>query len=308
MEVAQELATPLGAHGKSSEMVIVTGYSGAGKSTVLRSLEDLGYFCVDNLPIELLPHFFQLLDRFHANGQRVALGIDVRGGTNIELLVDTILKAKQSGLPLSIFFLSTSSAVLLKRYQTTRRKHPLGAHAPLGELIDQEKKLLKPLNAIADIVVETDQCNPHQLRSIVRSYFVRAEEPVLVVHAISFGFKYGVPSQCNFVYDVRSLPNPYFIEHLRPLDGTSQELRSYFLELSEVKEYWEKMVSFIDYSIARAYKEGRFFITIAIGCTGGRHRSVAFIHELSSRSLENVMFIAKHRDINRESLTQEKGD
>ncbi|HEX2978175.1 MAG TPA: RNase adapter RapZ [Candidatus Babeliales bacterium] len=308
MEVAHQSATPLVVNQRSTEMVIVTGYSGAGKSTVLRSLEDIGYFCVDNLPIDLLPHFFQLLDRFQVNGQRVALGVDVRSGTNIELLVDNLLQAKQNGLPLTVFFLSTSSSILLKRYQTTRRKHPLGANAPMSDLIDQEKKLLKPLNAIADVVVETDQCTPHQLRSIVRSYFVRADAPVLVVHAISFGFKYGVPAQCNFVYDVRSLPNPYFIDQLRPLDGTSAELRAYFFEQPEVKEYWHRMIDFIDYSIARAYKEGRFFITVAIGCTGGRHRSVAFIHELSQRTLENVMFVVKHRDINREPMIQEKGE
>jgi len=283
------------------EVVIITGVSGAGKSTVLRSLEDLGFFCVDNLPIDLLPHFFQKQQRQNVY-QRVALGIDIRGGLQIDQLVEKITHAKQLGVSLTVFFLATSSQVLIKRYQETRRKHPLGNDAPIDQLIIKEKNLLQPLNAIADVVVETDQCTPHQLRSIVRSYFQKEKEPVLMVHLISFGFKYGVPTQCNFVYDIRSLPNPYFIEHLKPLDGTDESLRQYLFELPEVQEYWNKLVDFVDYSIDRAYQEGRYFMTIAIGCTGGRHRSVAFVHELSKRTKNKVLFFVKHRDVNRENM------
>jgi UPF0042 nucleotide-binding protein len=300
MEARTERGAVVSPPEQAVQMVIITGYSGAGKSTVLRSLEDLGYFCVDNLPIDLLPHFFQLLHRFTTNSQRVALGIDIRGGTDIEHLVEKIIQARQQGLSISVFFLTTSLQVLLKRYQETRRNHPLGNSAPLQELITQEKKLLEPLNRIADIVVETDQCTPHQLRAIVRSYFGQTKEPVLVVHALSFGFKYGVPAQCNFVYDIRSLPNPYFIEQYKHLDGTDPGLRTYLFSLPAVQEYWHKLIDFIDFSLNKSYQEGRFFVTLAIGCTGGRHRSVAFVHELAKRTLPSILFVTKHRDIGRE--------
>ncbi|OQA35430.1 MAG: glmZ(sRNA)-inactivating NTPase [Candidatus Dependentiae bacterium ADurb.Bin331] len=287
---------------QSQEIIVITGYSGAGKSTVLRALEDIGFFCVDNLPIALVSQFFELIEHFQTTGQRVALGIDIRAGSNLELLAEKIGQAKKSGLKITVFFLATELPVLLKRFQETRRNHPLGSNTPISELIDQERKILEPLSALADVVVDTDQCTPNQLRTIVRSYFAQDKNTLLVVHLISFGYKYGVPSPCNFVYDVRSLPNPYFIEKYRPLDGTNDLLREFFFGHSEVQEYWLYLTQFIDFSIKKIYSEGRSFVTIAIGCTGGRHRSVALVHQLAQREMKDVVFVVKHRDIDRESM------
>lgn len=285
----------------TSEIIIVTGYSGAGKSTVLRALEDNGFLCVDNLPVALLIPFFQSIEQNHGNNQKVALGIDIRGG-DITMLVNKIVQAKNScSLKIKIFFLAAALPILVKRFQETRRKHPLGSHVPLEEAIEHESRLLQILVQQADVILETDQLSTHQLKEIVRTFFVHSDEQKLVVHLISFGFKYGVPQNCNFVYDVRSLPNPYFVPALRHLDGTEKIIKHYLFEQNDVQEYWNKLVDFITYSLEKAYKDGRFFMTIAVGCTGGRHRSVALVDELSRYKIDRISFIAKHRDIHQDA-------
>lgn len=280
-----------------AQLLIVTGYSGAGKSTVLRALEDIGFFCVDNLPLALLSSFFQLISQSAMMGQKVALGIDVRSGKTMHELIDHVKHDALQNYFVKIFFLTSSPQVLLKRYQETRRKHPLANTINLEEAISNEQELLKPLRELSDLVLDTDQLTIHQLRKFVRSSFAESSQPQLVVNLISFGFKYGVPPESNFTFDVRSLPNPYFVSELRSFDGTTEEIRKYLFEQEEVKEYWNRLRDFIHYSIKKSYEEGRFFTNIAIGCTGGRHRSVAFVHELAHQSLENVHYVVKHRDI-----------
>lgn len=294
-EQAQHYSQPNEEH---SEVLIVTGYSGAGKSTVLRALEDMGFFCVDNLPIGLLSPFFQMIGRSRGIGQKVALGIDIRGGNSVESIIELIKQAQSDNLcTIKIFFLSSSSDILRKRFQETRRKHPLSHNLDINDAINHEKILLKPLIAIADIVLQTDQLKSNQLRQTVRNLFGLGAVPQLVVHLISFGFKYGVPHDCNFVYDIRSLPNPFFIPALRMLDGLDSAVKEYLFSQPEVQEYWQQLCSFLTYSIDKSYQEGRFFITIAIGCTGGRHRSVAFVEQLAKITLNNVTFMVTHRDI-----------
>lgn len=280
-----------------AQLLIVTGYSGAGKSTVLRALEDIGFFCVDNLPIPLLDSFFHLIAQSTMIGQKVALGIDVRSGQTMHDLIEKIKIESLRNYLVKIFFLTSSSQVLFKRFQETRRKHPLANNCSLEEAIIQEQQLLKPLMELSDLVLDTDQLTIHQLRKFVRSSFSESSQPQLLVNLISFGFKYGIPPESNFIYDVRSLPNPYFIPDLRPLDGTTQEIREYLFKHSEVQDYWQRLREFIHYSIKKSYEEGRFFTNIAIGCTGGRHRSVAFVHELATCALDNIHYIVKHRDI-----------
>lgn len=282
------------------QLVIVTGYSGAGKSTVLRALEDVGFFCVDNLPIALLDSFFQLVSPSKINGQRIALGIDVRGGTAIKELIAELERFKVTHHTLKIFFLTSSVQVLIKRFQETRRKHPLADTIDINDAIAHEKELLQPLIAMADLVVDTDQLNIHQLRSFVRSSFAQGGQQRIIVSLLSFGFKYGVPPESNFVYDVRSLPNPYFIPALKMLDGTDQAIQKYLFDQPDVQEYWGKLLDFVRYSIKKSHAEGRFFINIAIGCTGGKHRSVAFIQKLAQQSIPHVQFLIEHRDINRD--------
>lgn len=279
------------------QLLVVTGYSGAGKSTVLRALEDIGFFCVDNLPIPLLHSFFQLLSQSTMIGQKVALGIDVRSGQTMHDLIDELHKGNAFGTyAMKIFFLTSSPAILIQRYQETRRNHPLAQNRSLPDAISYEQELLKPLMDLSDLVLATDQLTIHQLRRFVRNLFSVSCQPQLLVNFISFGFKYGVPHESNSVYDVRFLPNPYFIPALRPLDGTTQEVRDFLFAHAEVQEYWTKLVDFVHYSIKKAMEEGRFFMNIAIGCTGGKHRSVALVHCLAELKLDNVQYVIKHRD------------
>lgn len=283
------------------EVLVVTGYSGAGKSTVLRALEDIGFFCIDNLPLQLLHSLFQFISQSTHPHQKIALGIDARGGHNMEHLIEALSKAHEYNLyKVKIFFLSASAEVLNKRFQETRRKHPLAESVDLLTAIGKEKRLLQPLVECAHFVLETDQFTIHELRNLVRVSFSSTDALKLTVNVISFGFKYGVPHESNMIYDVRFLPNPYFIEELRPLEGTHARIADYLFSHDAVQEYWEKLVDFFNYSIRKSYEEGRSFITISIGCTGGRHRSVALVKRLVQQDIPYVQFIIKHRDINKD--------
>lgn len=280
------------------QVLIVTGYSGAGKSSVLRALEDVGFACVDNLPIALLAPFFQLVLQAKTPSNKVALGLDVRSGTTMEQLATELAKVDADWKRfVKIFFLTSSPQVLLKRFQETRRKHPLADTIAIADAIDQEKHLMEPFKITADFLLDTDQLTIHQLRSFIRHSFAVQQSQKMVVNLISFGFKYGVPLESNFIYDVSSLPNPYFVPGLRPLTGVDKQVQEYLFHQMEVMEYWNKCIDFIRYAIEKSYQEGRFFITIAIGCTGGRHRSVAFVQRLAQELFEHAHIVVKHRDV-----------
>ncbi len=283
-----------------SDIVIVTGYSGAGKTSVLKTLEDIDYFCVDNLPIALIPSFFEHAISAPHKHAKIALGIDVRSGSGIETLNNIFPELRKLVGSVRIFFLTATTQELLKRFQETRRKHPLASAMTLPDAIEQEKQLLKPLINIADLVVDTGNFTIHQLRHLVRTTFAPGEQPTMVVSLTSFGFKYGVPQECNYVYDIRSLPNPHFVESLRPLTGVDDGIKEFLFTQPEVQEYWQKFVSFFYFSLKKSYEEGRHFIQIAIGCTGGKHRSVAFVEELAKRKSDGVIFLVNHRDIKRD--------
>lgn len=288
---------------ETPQVVIVTGYSGAGKSTVLRALEDASFFCIDNLPSALIGSFFQLIANSGDHTNNFALGLDIRSRDTIQEIVAALKNAYQAKVyAIKIIFLTASDKVLLKRFQETRRKHPLAKNRSIQEAIALEKKELAPLIDSADTIISTGQFTAQQLRQIVTTYCAQGTTKQLVVNLVSFGFKYGMPSDCNFVYDVRSLPNPYFVTELQHCNGTEQPIHDYLFSQKEVKEYWKRLVEFFRYSIEKSYYEGRFFITVAVGCTGGRHRSVAFIHELAQQKLDNVVFMVKHRDINRDLI------
>jgi RNase adapter protein RapZ len=284
------------------QVFIVTGYSGAGKSSVLRALEDVGFFCVDNLPLGFLTSFFQFIGEPQHHIEKIALGIDIRGGHNIQDLVNQLTEWNRlQTYKVKVIFLTASSEVLLKRFQETRRKHPLVDPLDLSDAIAYEKQLLQPLVNIADLIIDTDQFNIHDLRAFVRSSLAEST-PKIMVTLVSFGFKYGVPPESNFVYDLRSLPNPYFIPALKECDGTQKSVHEYLFAQPEVQEYWQKLQDFVLFAVDKAYQEGRFFMHIALGCTGGRHRSVAFAEELARMPLEKVQFLVKHRDMYKDLL------
>lgn len=282
------------------DIIIVTGYSGAGKSSVLRALEDNGFLCVDNLPIALLGHFFDLMKQTTMGKKRVALGIDIRGGDRIECVIDALLQMKLQITTLKIIFLRASFVVLMKRFQETRRNHPLGDSMHLSDAIEKERLMMQSLVDYADMIIDTDQLTIHQLRTIIRTSFTTEKMQKIVVSLISFGFKYGIPTESNYLFDLRSLPNPYFVESLKLYTGMDERIDQYLFEQQAVREYWGRLIDFIHYAIAKSYEEGRFFIHIAIGCTGGKHRSVAFIEKIAREEIAHTHFLLLHRDIDRD--------
>ncbi len=284
------------------QLLIVTGFSGAGKSSVLKALEDVGFFCIDNLPYGMVTHFFQFFSQLCKDGKPVALGLDVRGGSDIKPLVKELSLIKSNPtLNLKILFLTSTTNVILKRFQETRRKHPLAEDIDLLDAIEKEKSFLKSISEISDITIDTDQLNIHELRALVKNIFTKnSTNSKMIITVMSFGFKYGAPTESNFVFDVRFLPNPYFIPELKPFPGTDTRVRDYILHHEQVKEYWPRLIDFLTYSIEKSYSEGRFFMNIAIGCTGGKHRSVAIAQELVKLPINYVQFFVKHRDIQKE--------
>lgn len=283
--------------GEQPQLVVVTGHSGAGKNTVLHSLEDIGFYCIDNLPSALLEPFFKAVTQAEIPKQRIALGLDVRGDI-INILSKLLHLKSMWPFSLKMVFVTSSHHVLLKRFQETRRKHPLADDTTdVSEAILKEQELLDPLSDIADIIVDTDQFTIHQLRGFIIQSFTPNAQQQMVVTLTAFGFKYGVPPESNQVFDVRFLPNPYFDPELKHLNGTDAALADYLFAQSSVQEYWQHFVTFATYVINQSLREGRFSMNIAIGCTGGRHRSVAFVHRFAQESINHVTFLTRYRDM-----------
>jgi UPF0042 nucleotide-binding protein len=287
---------------KDKHIVIVTGLSGAGKTSVMRALEDQGFYCVDNLPIPLLYTFLQLVMKTQDNQLNVALGLDARGEHFCHDLASEIHKLQQGSFKtfVKIMFLNASTNTLIKRFQETRRKHPMALTIDLSSAIEKEKKLFEPIMTCADIILDTDTFNIHDLRKWVSNVLSEVQVKELIVNLISFGFKYGVPEESNMVFDVRFLPNPYFIPHLKLLDGRDQQVREYLFAHAVARDYWSRLSSFLHHSLEQYYKEDRFLVSIAIGCTGGKHRSVAFIEKIKSEAWQNIKFLIHHRDVEKE--------
>ncbi len=284
------------------QVLIVTGLSGAGKNVLMRTLEDLGFYCVDNLPVPLMSTFLQFAVTSQTNLLKVALGIDARGGdlAGNFLQEATRLKA-ELGDACRIVFVRSSEGVLLKRFQETRRSHPLARGISVLAAIKKEKKLLEPIKNLADITLDTDNLNIHELRRWVTESFDKEHSRAITVNLVSFGFKYGVPAESNLVCDIRFLPNPYFIPALKALDGKAGEIDAFLFSQPEVQEYWDLLSGYLSKTIAKYFEEGRFFANVAIGCTGGRHRSVAFVERLSQQDWSNTRFLIHHRDVARQS-------
>ncbi len=284
-------------------VVVVTGLSGAGKTTAVNALEDLGYYCVDNLPT---PVVLATLDALRAGGeQKVALGIDVRVRSYLDgaaAVLDQL--AQQSDVELSILYLDSSEELLARRFNATRRPHPLTAGGRTGvrALLDGirlERTLLSPLRARARAVIDSTNLSVHDLRREVVQLYGREDLGAMLTRVISFGFKYGAPHDADLLFDVRFLPNPYFIEELRPLSGLEPSIVDYVLGQTETQGFVERLLSLLEFCLPRFEAEGKSYVTIAIGCTGGRHRSVV-LSELVAAELRTRLggtIEAVHRDI-----------
>jgi len=284
---------------KLVQTVVITGMSGSGKSTVLKAFEDMGYYCVDNLPIALLPEFLSLTENVSTMPTRVALVMDVREESFLDQYQSIFTQIKEEGFHLEILFLDAKDEVLVQRFSQTRRRHPLKPRGNVLEGIHVEREHLMGLRECADKLFDTSDFNVHQLRQgIVRLYFPRKRLDQLVIHILSFGFKYGVPADANLVLDVRFLQNPYFEPELRPLSGCDHEVRTYVLEKKDTIEFLKHAEGLLKFLVPEYRNEGKSYLVIAVGCTGGRHRSVAIVEhlkELFTGADEEV--IVTHRDL-----------
>lgn len=286
---------------QKQHIVIITGLSGAGKTGVMRALEDIGFYCVDNLPVPLLPTFLSLTAQME-HLSSIALGIDARSEQFLTHLIQEIEHLKKDTVQrkLTIIFLNAQEHTLVKRFQSTRRSHPLAQTIGLTQAIAKERVLLSPIMSLSDITLDTDMFTIHGLREWVRNTFSQDKQRHLLVTLTSFGLKYGIPTECNLLFDLRFLPNPYFIPELKPLDGRNKKITDYLFSQSVVQAYWQSLLSFVKSTLEEYVKGGHIHICIGIGCTGGKHRSVAFVEKLHKTKIDRVTTLINHRDISKE--------
>ena len=270
-------------------LVIVTGMSGAGKSTALKMLEDMGYFCVDNLPIQLLEKFASLLPEMQSeNVRNVALGIDARSGSALDELEVVLDRMKQTGYDYEILFMDAEDSVLVKRYKESRRSHPLARAGRVDEGIRLEREKTKFLRKRADYIIDTSHLLTRELRQEIEKIFVDDREfSNIMISVLSFGFKYGIPADADLVFDVRFLPNPYYLEALRPKTGNDPEIQQFVLKAPEANIFLDKLEDMIRFLIPNYIREGKNQLVIAIGCTGGKHRSVTLTNAIYQRLKKN---------------------
>ena len=263
-------------------LVVITGMSGSGKSTAIRALEDAGFFCVDNLPVLLLPKLTELAG---LGSQALSLGlvIDAREGVFLQEAPRAIAEARMAGHQVEVLFLDSNDDALARRFSETRRRHPLAPQGSVAEGIQRERIALKDLRALADQVIDTSELNVHDLKNLIQSRFSPDPSDGPSTSLVSFGYRYGVPPQADLVFDVRFLPNPYFVPELKGLTGKHPEVARYVLDRPDSRAFLDKVLDLCRFLIPRYQKEGKAYLTVALGCTGGKHRSVAIAHELFER-------------------------
>lgn len=288
------------------KFVILTGMSGAGKSTAIKMMEDIGFYCVDNLPIALLEKFVELSDlQQNTELQKVAVGIDIRNGQALEELRDVLDRIKGTGVGYEILFLDAEDSVLVKRYKETRRNHPLSGGERVDKGIEEERQRLAFLKERADYIIDTSRLLTRELRAELDKIFVQNQDyKNLFITILSFGFKYGIPADSDLVFDVRFLPNPYYVEGLRAKTGNDQEIQEYVLQFKEAHEFMEKLEDMLNFLIPNYITEGKNQLVISIGCTGGKHRSVTLANELYRKLSGRKEYGVKieHRDIGKDTL------
>ena len=279
------------------DLVVVTGMSGSGKGTVLKAFEDLGFFCIDNLPVPLIPKF---IEGIHVSGgevERAALVIDVRAGEKLRDLEKMITEIRKFEFRLFVLYLEARNEILVRRFSETRRPHPLVGEKSLPDAIRLERKQLRPIRELADVIIDTSEYSIHQVKALVMDRFRSHPRGTLNVNLVSFGYKHGVPLEADLVFDVRFLPNPYFVSGLRSLTGQDRRVIKYLRSVPETLEFVQRVKDFLQYLIPFYVREGKSYLTIAIGCTGGRHRSVFVVEELARLlKLRTASIRIRHRD------------
>jgi len=285
------------------KFVIITGLSGAGKSQAVRCMEDSGYYCIDNMPPALIPKFAEICYGSHGKLSRIALVCDIRGGDMFSQLFQGLDELKESGYNYDILFLDASDEELIKRYKETRRKHPLAVDGSLAEAIKLERQLLSEVKERADNIIDTTNKTQKQLRSEIEAiYGENDKNPALVVNVLSFGFKYGIPLDADLVFDVRFLPNPFYIEDLKYHTGLEACVYNYVMQFPQSVEFSKKLCDMIDFLIPHYIEEGKSQLVIAIGCTGGKHRSVTIAEMLCGHLKDKIKVFSTHRDFQKDNV------
>jgi len=286
---------------KNIRIVVVTGMSGSGKSTVLRSLEDIGFFCVDNLPVSLLPKLLDMQLGRADEISKIALVMDVREKHFLDRYGEIFKELKEQGYMIEILFLEAGDETLLHRFSETRRSHPLSDRRTVAESIRLEREKMRELKSMADMVVDTSLYNVHQLKELIQRYYTTpSESKKLVVNLISFGYRYGLPPEADMVFDARFLPNPYFVQDLKQFDGNNPKIVDYVMGWDESRKFLQELYELMTFLTPLYEKEGKAYLNIAVGCTGGRHRSVVMVNQFARYFDErNYRVNIHHRDIQR---------
>ena len=283
----------------SKQLVILTGLSGSGKSTVLKAFEDMGFYCVDNMPVELIPIFAELHAAGEGDFSRAALLVDAREGAQLQKLPGLLMHLRKDH-PIFLVFLEAHDDALLRRYSETRRPHPLGKDYSVRESLLHERELMAPIRKLADVVIDSTQFNVHELRNFITRRFKSPDRHPMLISVVSFGYKYGVPVDADLIFDVRFLPNPHFVPALRKFTGRDAKVRRFIRSFPQTGEFLRRMESLLAYLMPHYIDEGKSYLTIAFGCTGGKHRSV-MLAEAIKTALEKRKYATKvyHRDIDK---------
>lgn len=295
-------ASEAGPHGRGrKEIVIISGLSGSGKSTAIRCFEDMGFFCVDNLPAQLIPVFADLCSKTDTI-QRAALVVDVREGAFLEHFPEALSRLRQGEMRATLLFLDAADDVLIRRFSESRRPHPLATNRPLDAGIRREREVLAPLKALADVVVDTTRTNVHELKKYFFDNFQdQGAGTPLVITVISFGYKHGIPDESDLLFDTRFIENPFFVAGLKSLTGLDAPVQEFLHAQAEYNEFLQRITDLLLFLVPRYQREGKSYLTIAVGCTGGRHRSVAMAKEISEKLISRGHAIRTvHRDLEKE--------
>lgn len=277
--------------------MILTGLSGSGKGSVLNTFEDLGFYCVDNLPVALIPSFSEFFDSGRGEVERAALLVDARERALIDEFPE-IYRKLNSEHPSTLIFIEASDNALIRRFSETRRPHPLAAHGTIADGIREERKRMAPIRRLADVIIDTTKFNVHELRDFIIKRFETPGRRAMLVSVVSFGYRYGIPQDADLVFDVRFLPNPHFVPRLRPYSGKNAAVARYIYSFPQTGQFVKRIEGMLSYLIPHYIREGKSYLTVALGCTGGRHRSVALAEKIH-RDLHKQGFATKvvHRDM-----------